>query len=186
MLSNRFDAWRLLRQLGASGPLLLHLQLVGEAARRLVTAYGELGIDFNANLIELGAALHDAGKIEFPQELSGPGSRHELAGEALLLGHGVPPEVARCCVSHAQWQGEGVSFEERSVALADRLWKGQRDSALELCIIDEAASRLGVGRWDVFARLDSVFEEIADEGAARLERSREGEGERHRPSHEGG
>jgi len=172
MLRNRFDAWRLLRQSGASERLLLHAQLVGEAAERLIAAYGALGLDVDASLIELGAALHDAGKIEHPQELDGPGCLHEQAGEILLLGKGVPPGLARCCVSHAKWQGAGVSFEERSVALADKLWKGQREAALELHIIDQAASRLGLGRWDVFARLDSVFEAIADDGAARLERSR--------------
>jgi hypothetical protein len=39
-----------------------------------------------------------------PEELSGPGSRHEGAGQALVLKHGVQPEVAKCCVSHAAWR----------------------------------------------------------------------------------
>jgi hypothetical protein len=172
MLRNRTDAYRLLRELGAPERLLLHLQLVGEAAEQLVSMYGALGIEFNASLIELGVAVHDAGKIEYPEELDGPGSRHEPAGEILLLANGVQPEVARCCVSHAAWQGAGVSFEERSVALADKLWKGKREEALELRIIDDVASRLGVGRWEMFAQLDSIFEEIAGGGIARLERSR--------------
>ena len=174
MLRNRSDAYRLLRELGAPDRLILHVQLVGEAAERLMQAYAELGVNFNESLVELGVAVHDAGKIEYPEELSGPGSRHEPAGEAMLLAKGVQPEVARCCVSHAKWQDAGVSFEERSVALADKLWKGKREEALELCIIDEAARRLGVDRWDVFAQLDSVFEEIASGGTVRLERSRGG------------
>jgi len=45
----------------------------------------------------------------------------------------------------------GVSFEERSVALADKLWKGKRESKLELLVIDEAALKLAKGRWELFA-----------------------------------
>lgn len=171
-LNNRSDAYRLLKDLGAPERLLVHVVLVGEAADRLIQAYAELGVGFDANLVELGVALHDAGKILHPEELDAPGARHEHAGEALLLAHGVPPRVARCCVSHAAWKEKNVSFEERSVALADKLWKGKREEALELGIIDEAASRLDTGRWDVFTRLDAVFEEIAAAGPERLERSR--------------
>jgi hypothetical protein len=172
MLRNRSDAYRLLSELGAPEQLLVHVQLVGEAAERLMQAYLELGVGFDAQLIELGVVLHDAGKILYPDELHGPGSMHECAGETLLLSHGVQPEVARCCVSHARWQDAQVSFEERSVALADKLWKGKREGALELRIIDEVASRLRVSRWKLFAQLDSVFEELADGGADRLERVR--------------
>ena len=173
MLRNRADAYRLLGELGAPDKLLVHVQLVGEAADRLIQAYVELGVEFNAPLIELGVAVHDAGKIQHPEELNAHGSKHEPAGEALLVAHGVQPEVARCCVSHAKWHDPGVSFEERSVALADKLWKGKREEALELSIIDEVASRLSLDRWDVFAQLDSVFEEIAAGGPSRLERSRQ-------------
>lgn len=172
MLNNRADAYALLRELGAPERLLLHVRLVGEAADQLMQAYTALGIKFNAQLIELGCALHDAGKIHHPQELDAPGSQHESEGEALLLTHQVQPEVARCCVTHAAWEDPAVSLEERSVALADKLWKGKRNEALELSVMDAVASRLGMDRWDVFAQLDSVFEDIAARGAERLHRSR--------------
>jgi hypothetical protein len=172
MLRNRSDAYRLLRELGAPERLLIHLQLVGEAADRLIQTYEQLGVDCDAMLIELGVAVHDAGKIQYLEELDAPGSKHEPAGEVLLLAHGVQPEVARCCISHARWQEPGVSFEEHSVALADKLWKGRREEALELCVIDGVASKLAVGRWDVFTQLDSVFEEIAAGGTERLDRSK--------------
>jgi hypothetical protein len=173
MLKERADAYGLLRRLGAPERLIVHVQLVAEAADQLVQAYRDLGIDFDARLVELGVAVHDAGKIQHPEELDDPGARHEPAGQALLLAHGVQADVARCCVSHAAWQDEGDSFEERSVALADKLWKGKRVQALELLVLDEAAARLRVGRWDIFTRLDSVFEEIAAGGVDRLRRSRQ-------------
>lgn len=172
MLKNRTDAYRLLKELGANDRLVLHVQLVGEAADRLIQAYTGLGLKFDAQRIELGVSIHDAGKILHPGELDGPGSMHEPAGEKLLLANGVQPAVAKCCVSHAAWQEPGVSFEERSVALADKLWKGKREEVLELLVVDDVAAQLGVDRWDVFTELDSVFEEIAAGGTERLERSK--------------
>jgi len=171
MLRDRDEAYALLRSLGAPPRLIQHLQLVGEAADQLMRAYVALGIQFDRNTIELGVAVHDAGKILHPSELDRPGSNHERAGEALMLAHGVQAEIARCCVSHAQWCSPNTSFEERSVALADKLWKGKREEELELSVIDLAANKLGVGRWEVFAELDAVFEEIADGGPDRLARS---------------
>jgi hypothetical protein len=172
MLNTRADAYRLLEQLGATKRLLLHLQLVGEAADLLIAGYKQLGIPFHGKLIELGVAVHDAGKIKHPAELEAPGSLHEREGQAMLLAQGVQPEVARCCISHAAWNGPGVSFEEQSVALADKLWKGKREAELELLVIDAAASKLGVERWDVYPQLDLLFESIASDASERLSRSR--------------
>jgi hypothetical protein len=42
---------------------------------------------------------------------------------------------------------------------------------LELVVIDMAAARLSVGRWEVFERLDAAFEAIAAQGDERLARS---------------
>jgi hypothetical protein len=38
------------------------------------------------------------------------------------LVHGVQSEIARVCASHGAWDVPGVSLEERTVALADKLW----------------------------------------------------------------
>jgi len=171
MLNNRIEADALLKKLGAPPRLLLHLNLVGEAADELIQALANIGIRFDANFVELGAAIHDVGKIEFQDELDGPGSRHESAGESLLLLHGVQPAIAHCCVSHADWMATGVSFEELLVALSDKLWKGKREPTLELLVINEVAARMQLERWDIFSKLDLVFEEIAAGGDARLLRS---------------
>jgi hypothetical protein len=171
MIETREDAYRLLNALGAPERLLRHLALVGEAAEDLIAEFSGLGLKFDADLVRLGAAVHDAGKIIHPGELRGPGSLHEPAGEALLLAHGVQPAVARCCVTHASWRGADVSFEERAVALADKLWKGKREEALELIVIDDVAAALQLTRWDIFTQLDEGFERIASLGPDRLERS---------------
>jgi hypothetical protein len=171
MLKNRSDAYELLKELGAPNRLVHHAQLVLDAADLLLLEFQALGVTCDVRLIELGAVLHDAGKIHHPQELSEPGSLHEQTGQTLLLAHGVQPEIARCYASHGAWNLPGVSFEEHVVALADKLWKGKRDSALELIVIDEVAVRLETSRWDVFERLDSSFEQIAAQGAERIQRS---------------
>ena len=172
MLKDRSDAYELLKDLGAPDRLVHHAQLVGQAADLLLLEFQSLGVICDVCVIELGAVLHDIGKIPHPEELSAPGSLHEQAGEALLLMHGVQPEVARCCTSHGAWNLPGVSLEERTVALADKLWKGKREAELELSVIDEVAVRLGVSRWDVFEQLDTAFEAIAAGGAERLQGSR--------------
>jgi len=173
MLNHRIDAYELLRKLGASSHLICHLQLVGEAADELLQGYAELGVKIDSVLVELGAALHDAGKITHPSEIYGPGSLHELAGERLLLAQGVQPSVARCCVTHASWEKGELSLEERTVALADNLWKGKREPELELLIINQIASKLGHSMWDIFLHFDTLFERIATHGDIRLQRSRE-------------
>jgi HD superfamily phosphohydrolase YqeK len=172
MLADCNEAYDLLAKLGAPNRLLTHLKLVGEAAAELVRVYRELGVSVDANRIELGAAVHDAGKIVHQSEIDGPGALHEEAGKLMLLELGVQPEIAECCVTHAAWEGHQVSFEERSVALADKLWKGKRVAELELAVIDSVAAKLGVDRWSTFTRLDEAFEEIAAAAPPRLERSR--------------
>jgi hypothetical protein len=69
MLNNRDEAYRLLARLGAPSRLIVHLQLVAEAADQLVLAYEAIGLRFDSQLIELGVAVHDAGKIEHRAEL---------------------------------------------------------------------------------------------------------------------
>ena len=148
--------------------------MVGEAAEDVLDALRPLGLDIREDLVRLGVAVHDAGKIVHPDELDGAGDAHEAAGERLLLEAGVRPEVARCCLSHARYESLPVSFEELLVALSDKLWKGARVEALELRVIDAAAAALGRGRWDLFDALDTAFERIAAQGDRRLARSRGG------------
>jgi hypothetical protein len=164
-------ARELLTKLGAPPRLLQHGVLVGEAADVLLDCLQRMRVPVDAHYVRLGAVLHDAGKILHAEELAQSGSAHEPAGEQLLLGQGVAPSVARCCVSHARWAEEGVSFEELLVALADKLWKGKREPALEKQVIAVAGTKLGRDFWDLFVELDTCFESIASDGTERLARS---------------
>ncbi|MFH1810680.1 MAG: HD domain-containing protein [Pseudomonadota bacterium] len=170
-LTTRTQALALATELGAPAHLVRHLELVSEVAAQLAQALRQAGVALDTALVEVGAALHDAGKIVHPGELHGPGEEHETAGERLLLERGVDPRVARCCRSHGRALELAASLEEMLVGLADNLWRGQRQPALELAIVDRAASLLGQDRWDLFPALDACFEALAADGDVRLARS---------------
>lgn len=165
------EALELLRSLKAPARLTTHVALVREAGQELADGLSDLEVPFDRQFVEIGIALHDAGKITHPEELDHPGNLHEPAGQALLLARGVDPGLARCCLSHARFNSMPVSFEELLVAAADKLWKGKRVVDLELRIIDEAASRLQSDRWSLFTDIDSLFEKVAARGSCRLARS---------------
>jgi len=161
----------LLVEWGAPSHLMRHVSLVHEVAVQLAMILVGLGVELDGDWVESGALLHDVGKILHPEELHQKGSKHEEAGQALLLEHGVDAHIARVCVSHAQWAEMECATEELVVALADGLWKGKRRPELEELVVRRVADALGVDFWDVFPGLDASIEGLAAEGDARLARS---------------
>ena len=141
-LETRKEAIELLKDIGASEKLIKHVKLVGEAGEEIIKKLEEKKIKFDKNYVRVGIILHDVGKVLYPNELKEKGNRHEQAGEKLLLGKGVDARVAKCCISHAQWNEMPCSLEELLVALADNLWKGSRKEQLETLIITKLASLL--------------------------------------------
>jgi hypothetical protein len=59
------------------------------------------------------------------------------------------------------------------VALADTLWKGKRNTQLEVLFIKKLAELCSKDYWQLFIEMDSCFERIAAEGDARLLRSQD-------------
>jgi hypothetical protein len=170
------EARDFLVKLGAPPRLIAHTCVVGEAAELLLLQLQRLRVPHDADFVRIGVVLHDAGKVLHPDELRGGGAKHEPAGEKLLLAQGVDPELARCCLSHARWAGMPCSLEELLVALADSLWKGKRDAALEKRVVEAISERLGKGFWDLYIGLDTCFESIAANSATRLLRSQRNRG----------
>ncbi|HEY7370757.1 MAG TPA: HD domain-containing protein [Polyangia bacterium] len=167
------DASQLLVALGASPWLVRHHELVVEAARALASRVrSELHVPFDQELVLLGAALHDAGKVIHADEMSGPGHQHERAGEQLLVSQGIPEEVARFCVTHADWDDDARGVEDLLVALADKLWKGKREEGLEQRAVARVAALTRREPWEVFAAFEAICEAIAAGGLDRLARSR--------------
>ncbi|MBO6937649.1 MAG: HD domain-containing protein [Deltaproteobacteria bacterium] len=119
----------------------------------------------------LGAALHDCGKLLHPAEMSAAGHAHEASGRRMLETAGFHDEVARAAVTHAQWDRPPAELEDRLIALADKLWKGKRDTELEAHLLNELAESTGKAAWEVFGVLDELCERIAADGPERLRRS---------------
>ena len=167
------EALALLEALGAPAHLRRHGAIVQSVADEVIEALAAVSVPLERRLVLAGAALHDAGKCLYPEELHGPGDRHEAAGQRLLLERGVDAAIAEMCVSHAQWDRESppLSIEALAVALSDKLWKGKRVEALERRVIERAAVMTGGEFWDVFTLLDGAFEAIADRGSDRLRNS---------------
>ncbi|MEO3924624.1 HD domain-containing protein [Micromonosporaceae bacterium B7E4] len=165
------EAAELLLRSNAPARLAAHLRAVHDVAAQLLDWLGqhcpELAVDHRAVLF--GAATHDIGKTRHPEELSGPGSRHEPAGRELLIGYGVPPALARFAASHARWDSPEATIEELLVSLADKVWKGRREADLETRIVDRLAAAGGQQRWAAFLALDDVLTGIAEEADARLD-----------------
>ena len=179
------DALKLLEDRGAPPELVTHCRLVAETASELVDRLSEVGEmlserserglgvlrdDLGVSLrqeVVLRAALHDAGKIRVPAELRHPGNDHEVAGEALLRDLGVPPEVARICRVHGDWESfDDLEAFELIAILADKLWRGRRVEALEERVVRSLVGEDWVG---AYAECLDVFDAIAEGAEARLE-----------------
>ncbi|MEV5907149.1 HD domain-containing protein [Streptomyces sp. NPDC052127] len=160
----------LLDEVGAPPRLVAHLRAVHDVAARLVEWAGRhcpaLAVDREAVLF--GAATHDIGKTLHPDELSGPGARHEAAGRELLLAHGVRPEAARFAGTHATWGTPGATVEDLLVSLADKVWKNKRVADLEDLVVAELSRAGGRPVWQEFLDLDEFLTALGEGADQRL------------------
>jgi hypothetical protein len=158
-------AAELLADLEAPARLGAHLRLVHDVAWSLTDALGRRrpALDFDTTAVLFGAATHDVGKVEFPGELTGPGHRHEVAGQRLLLRYGVPSHLARFAAGHGSWTDPDLGLDDLLVSLADQLWKGRREESLEEQVrtwtgsagLDDILTRLAAGADERVAFEDS-------------------------------
>jgi HD domain len=119
-------------------------------------------LDCDYQLVLSGAAIHDAGKIIFPNEINGSGNRHELEGEKYLIDLGITSHITRFCRTHPYWQDSKNTLEDLLVSLADVLWKGCRNEQLENLVIKTICNSIQKDFWDVFITADSLFEQVSD------------------------
>ncbi|MER5639529.1 HD domain-containing protein [Kitasatospora sp. NPDC002227] len=159
---------QLLERAAAPLRLVAHLRAVHDVASQLTewVAAQCPGLEMDREAVLFGAATHDIGKALHPAELSGPGSEHEVAGRELLLGYGVPAELARFAEGHARWGGTGI--EDLLVSLADKVWKGKRVPELEELVVAELVRCSGRPEWEEFLRLDDLLGRIGEGADERL------------------
>lgn len=161
----------LLRRQNASPRLLAHLLMVHDVAVRLTEAFRRVWprLQFDATAVQIGAATHDIGKVRYPDEVIGPGDEHTVAGETMLLQHGFPPAYARFARTHFTWPHDAdPTLEDLLVALADELWRGERDEALEAILTERIAAAVQDTQWAVFMDLDDIATELAQPGPTRV------------------
>ncbi len=151
--------------------LRAHLALVHQAAVWLterITAHWPM-LAYDPEAVRIGAATHDIGKAVFPEEIMGPGRNHEAIGAGVLRDCGIPEVWTRFTRTHGQWaQEEDVTLEDLLVALADALWKGQRDDVLEDLCCHRIAQGCGLDPWRVSLRFYEMTEQIAAGAAERV------------------
>jgi len=162
---------RLLHDLGAPPRLVVHSALVHDVAYHLVESLALLwpALRIDREVVFLGAAAHDVGKAVHRDELTGPGTQHEVLGPVLLRAHGFPEAVARIARTHGQWAADSsLALEDLLVALADTVWKGRRDGQLEQLIVRRLTAASQQDQWAVYARLDDLLTTIADDAEDRF------------------
>jgi putative nucleotidyltransferase with HDIG domain len=149
--------------------LIAHLTLVHATACAIITHFDTAWPDlkYDREAVRFGAAIHDIGKIVFPNELTGPGREHEAAGVALLRAHGIAEQLARFAQTHGQW-GDGSPLEDLLVALADHWWRDKRAEQLESLICQRIAQRTGTLEWQVFMTLDDIAADVTRDADQRL------------------
>lgn len=151
--------------------LIAHLFLVHDVGLRLARALQPLPASaaFDLDAIRYGAATHDIGKALYPEELSEPGKRHEVAGEARLVEEGVLPERARFCRTHGvSVQSEALELEDLIVITADKVWKGKRVSVLEERLTQELSLLGGTEYWQTWSLVCEALDDLAAGADARL------------------
>jgi len=150
--------------------LRAHLLLVHDTAcqltERVSRAWPELVFDTQA--VREGAAVHDIGKAIYRRELNEPGHSHESAGRRLLLKHGWSEHSARFTVTHGQDLDAKDPLEDLLVALADKVWKGERDGPLEQALLARVATATGEEPWQAWLTLDDILTALAEQAAERL------------------
>jgi hypothetical protein len=159
----------LCKQLNAPPLLVVHLQLVHEAARKIVSGLKKEfpGLVLDEPAILFGAATHDLGKTLHPEELRASGEKHQEDGPGLLVSKGVDPRLARFALTHSQWD-ETMAIEDFVVALADKVWKGRGLPDLEAVLAKKIAGQTGLQEWQVFSQLDDILGGIAEGADERL------------------
>ena len=168
---NAENAFQLLDELNAPKRLIHHAELVLECAEIILSLLDDVGVNLDAELVRIGAIIHDIGKIIYPVELNRSGKQHCLAGKRLLLEKGVSEQIAEICVSHDDIWTDTDSLETLVVILADKLWKGKRNQDLENQFVRSVAKLLNRDYWSVYIMIDKKFEDIANQSHDRLLRS---------------
>lgn len=139
------ESLNLLRKVGCSQEVMEHVTFVSQVALEIASKCGRNGVKVNKDLVEIGALLHDLGRSKTH------GIRHAVVGAEIAREKGLPPNLVRIIENHIgagipQEEAEKLnlppkdylqtSTEEKIVAYADKMTKGQRRISFEEAVND--------------------------------------------------
>lgn len=105
-------AWRILAEFTKSDSLRKHALAVGASMRAYAERYGEDGERWR-----MAGVLHD-----FDYEVHPTAPRHPVKGAEILLSRGVPEDVVRAVLAHADYSGyPRVCLLDRALYACDEL-----------------------------------------------------------------
>lgn len=169
---DKFLKTHMLADASLHAQLTRHLEMVHETAILLLKEVDKYIKDdrIDPELVKLGAACHDLGKIFFPDEITGKGHKHEGTPVVMaLIDQGLNPNGAQFAWLHAL-RTQSDDLNVLLVCLADTIWNGGRDTDLEM----KFCTTLGGDVWTHMTRLDGICERIALGGSKRLQYQKEG------------
>lgn len=166
------EAVRICERLSAPPRLVAHLILVHDTACSLIEKIEAAfpGVQFDAELVRFGAALHDIGKTLHRDELTVSGrEKHQKAGVQILESLGIPKSRARFAFTHSNWSDKAqITLEDLLVALADKCWKGKRIEELESLTAETLSASSGRPAWECYASLDEILQTLSQRADQRL------------------
>lgn len=169
---DKFLKSHMLENAALHSQLTRHLEMVHETAVLLLKDVDKYLKDdrIDPELVKLGAACHDLGKLFFPEEIEGSGNLHEGNAVVMVLtDQGLDPKGAQFARLHAL-RTQSDDLNVLLVCIADTIWNGGRDTELEL----KFCKVLGGDVWTNMTRLDVICERIALGGSKRLQYQKEG------------
>ena len=164
---SREKALSFLRDAGCRNGVIEHCVDVAQIAVRIAGEFRERGVDVDAELVGLGALLHDIGRSRTHS------IRHAVVGAEIARGLGLPSDVVRIIERHI---GAGIpcdealeiglpegcyvpcSVEEKIVAYADKLVERGREVGFGVTL-DLYVSVHGEGS-PVVGRMKALHEEM--------------------------
>ena len=154
--------------LAAPPRLRSHLALVHDVACQIVGALDSRWPDlrYDRAAVLFGAATHDIGKAvhrrgAFRSRHAPRGGRNEAAHRAR---HFPTPRSFRSHARGGRAPEPSLDLEDLLVRLADKVWKGVRDDAVENQVAGAIASQQTIEVWQAFMFLDDLLSTVAAGG----------------------
>ncbi|MHA1265002.1 MAG: HDIG domain-containing metalloprotein [Candidatus Helarchaeota archaeon] len=122
----RSTALSLLQQIGLPKHIIQHSIAVAEKALAIAQQLIDAGHSVNLKIVEIGALLHDIGRIE------AKGLPHASRGGHILRSYNYPDSIARIAETHSLNPTHPSTLEEKIVYYTDKIIKGTTEISVDL------------------------------------------------------